>query len=60
MIVLLLKLIYINEKNTKSPLTDKPLRNRGSSLDEQINKIYENDITTYLMWATFAVITQCY
>jgi hypothetical protein len=40
------------KKYKKSPPTDKPLRNPGQSLDEEINKIYENDVTTYLMWAS--------
>ncbi len=42
--------------NKKSPLTDKPLRNPGQSLDEQINDIYQNDVTVYVMWSAVSIV----
>ena len=44
------------KNNKKSPLTDKPLRNPGQSLDDEINNLYQNDVTIYLMWASVAVV----
>lgn len=35
----------------KSPLKDKPLRNAGQSLDEEINKLIENDALPYISTA---------
>ena len=48
--------LTVQPLNKKSPLTDKPLRNPGQSLDEEINNLYQNDVTTYLMWASVAVV----
>ncbi|MFK5892615.1 MAG: nuclease-related domain-containing protein [Pseudomonadota bacterium] len=44
------------KKFKKSPLTDKPLRNPGQSLDEEINKIYRDDINDYAMWAGVVIM----
>ena len=35
------------KEKTKSPLTAKPLRNPGQSLDEEIEKIYSKDIELF-------------
>ena len=43
------------KNNKKSPLTDKPLRNPGQSLDEQINKLYQNDVNDYAMYAAIVI-----
>ena len=42
---------------TRSPLKDKPLRNPGQSVQEEINKVIEDEVESYLVvWVmTFAV-----
>ncbi len=37
--------------DTRSPLTVPPLRNPGQSLDEEINRIIEEDLVSYGMVA---------
>lgn len=34
--------------NKKSPLKDKPLRNAGQSIDEEINRVIDEDATPYI------------
>ena len=43
----------MKSQKTKSPLKDKPLRNPGQSLDEQIDKLVDDKITTWLMAVIF-------
>ena len=44
------------KNNKKSPLTDtltdKPLRNHGQSLDEEINSLINDDAMTYIIGYT--------
>jgi len=44
------------KNNKKSPLTDKPLRNPGQSLDEQINKLYSEDMTDYAIYSAVVIM----
>lgn len=37
--------------DTRSPLTAPPLRNPGQSLDEEIRRIFEDDVVSYLLVA---------
>jgi hypothetical protein len=39
----------------KSPLKDKPLRNPGQSLQREIDKVYENDVTESALLITITV-----
>ncbi len=43
-------------KNKRSPLKDRPLRNPGQSLDEEINRIIDEDISSYIFLAVFFVV----
>ncbi|WP_345975657.1 nuclease-related domain-containing protein [Sulfurimonas sp. HSL3-7] len=43
-------------KNTKSPLKEKLLRTPGQSLDEEINKIIDDQALTYLLAPIFFII----
>ncbi len=44
--------------DTRSPLTAPPLRNPGQSLDEEIHRVLDEDVTSYLMVAvSLSVIT---
>ena len=40
----------------KSPLTDKPLRYPGQSLDESINKILDGDVLEYVLLPTMCAV----
>ena len=40
----------------KSPLTDKPLRYPGQSLDESINKILDDDVLEYILMPTICIM----
>jgi len=42
------------KSRTKSPLKDNPLRNPGQSLDEEINRLVDDQIS---MWITFIVFS---
>ncbi len=39
--------------DTRSPLTAPPLRNPGQSLDEEINRVLDEDMLSYFMVAMF-------
>lgn len=43
-------------KDTKSPLKDKPLRNAGQSLDEEINRVIDAEVLTYYFIAGYTVL----
>ncbi|HJZ12344.1 MAG TPA: NERD domain-containing protein, partial [Acidobacteriota bacterium] len=43
-------------KDKRSPLTDKPLRNPGQSLDEQIHDLISNYALGPLVFALFLVL----
>jgi len=40
----------------KSPLTDKPLRYPGQSLDESINEILDDDVLEYILMPTICIM----
>ena len=42
-------------KNKKSPLKDKPLRHAGQSLDEEINRLVEEDAMPYISASLFLI-----
>lgn len=44
------------EKGKRSPLKSNPLRNPGQSLDEEINKILDEDVTLYLIMPIFTIV----
>lgn len=44
------------KNNKKSPLTDKPLRNPGQSLDEEIDSLLNDDAMTYFIGSTFVIM----
>lgn len=50
--------IYIvpMKNNKKYPLTDKPLRNPGQSLDEEIKSLLNDDAMIYRVGSTFMVL----
>ena len=43
-------------KKTKSPLTDKPLRNPGQSLEDQIDTIVNDQLTTYVLLPALLIL----
>jgi hypothetical protein len=44
------------EKEKRSPLKSNPLRNPGQSLDEEISKIYDDKISSYLMTSVMCTV----
>ena len=46
----------IPKKNTRSPLKEQALRNSGQSLDNQIHRIFNEDIYIYLVLAIIFVL----
>lgn len=44
------------KNNKKSPLTDKPLRNPGQSLDEEINNLILGDGMNYAVLSTVSIV----
>ena len=47
-------------KNTKSPITDKLLRQPGQSLDEEIQNILDDKITPYIIASALAIFITFY
>jgi len=45
-----------NSAESRSPLTDAPLRYAGQSLDEEIQRVLEDDVFVYIMAAAFAIV----
>lgn len=48
-----------NDKNTaesRSPLKDAPLRHAGQSLDEEIQRVLEDDVLSYIMAAAIVIM----
>lgn len=43
-------------KNKKSPLKDKPLRNAGQSLDEEISRLVDEDAMPYVVASLFLIL----
>ncbi len=43
----------------RSPLKSSPLRNPGQSLDEEIKKIYDEDIDEYILMTVFCFTITC-
>ena len=43
-------------KQKKSPIKGNPLRNPGQSLDEEIQRRFENDVVPYLFVSVFSVV----
>lgn len=43
-------------EETKNPILDKPLRNPGQSLDEEIDELIDNEGSQYVILPAFAVI----
>jgi len=44
------------KNNKKSPLTDKPLRNPGQSLDDEIDSLLNEDAATYIIASIFMTV----
>jgi hypothetical protein len=45
-----------NATESRSPLKDAPLRYAGQSLDEEIQRVLEDDVFSYIAMAVFAVV----
>lgn len=45
-----------NSTESRSPLKAAPLRYAGQSLDEEIQRVLEDDVLVYLMAASFAIV----
>jgi hypothetical protein len=43
-------------KNKKSPLKDKPLRHAGQSLDEEINRLIEDNALPYISVSVVMIV----
>ena len=46
--------------NKKSPITSKPLRTPGQSVDELINKIRSDDMLDYMVWTVMSITFTAY
>lgn len=44
------------KKKTKSPITDKPLRQAGQSIDEEINIILNDQMLPYILYALLLIV----
>lgn len=49
-----------NNIKSRSPLTAAPLRYAGQSLDEEIQRVLEDDVLVYLMMSVFVIIFAAY
>lgn len=49
-----------NQKETKSPVKDKPLRYAGQSLDKDIDKLINEEVAAYLAMAICIVVLAAY
>lgn len=43
-------------KKTKSPLKSKPLRHAGQSLDEEIQRVLDDEVLSYVYWPSVAAV----
>lgn len=49
-----------DNKKKRSPLTSAPLRNPGQSLDEEIERVLEGEVSSYLLIGTFILVMAIY